>query len=185
VISFRKGWISGSLCVLRNCEEVNSLYTRSADWKKVFLSPDSLLFDEMGGFLYPEVLKGADVLSLKGTVESFTHVVKQAAKEGSLRCVFNDFACENLDWGETVIFDKGKLTRSSDGSAVMYVHYVCMKRRFFEVPRATMVPDRFYIRKTGIYLEHPGVRTICSQEAGRVIRGGINGARRLLYRYIA
>ena len=184
VISFRKGWISGSLCVLRNCKEVNSLYTRSADWKKVFLSPDNLLFDEMGGFFYSEVIKGADVLSLKGTVESFTHVVKRAAKEGSLRCAFNDFACEDLDWGETVIFDKGKLTRSSDGSAVMYVHYVCMKRRFFEVPRAATVPDRFYIRKTGIYLKPPDLNTICSREAGRVIRGSIHGARRLLQRYI-
>jgi hypothetical protein len=184
VISCRKGWVSGSLCVLRNCKEVNSLYARSADWQRAFLSPNHQFFDELGGFLYSEVIKGADVLSLKGAVESFTHVVKRAATDGSLRCAFNDFACEYLDWGETVIFDKGKLTRLSDGTALMYVHYVCMKRRFFEVPRAATVQDRFYIRKTGIYLKPPDLNTICSREAGRVIRGSIHGARRLLQRYI-
>lgn len=184
VISCRKGWISGSLCVLRNCKEVNSLYTRSADWKKAFLSPDYFLFDELGGLFYAEVLNGADLLLLKGQVESFTHVVKRAAQEGSLRCAFNDLACEHIDWGESIFYDNGRLTKLRDSSAVMYVHYVCMKRRFFEVPMVATVPDKFFIRKTGIYLDRPDLRAICSQEAGRVFRGGIHGGYRLLQRYI-
>lgn len=184
VISFAKGWISGSLCVLRNCKEVNSLFRRSADWQKVFLSAECELFDEMGGHLYPEVLKGADVVSLKGKVESFTHLVKASCREGSLRCAFTDFACEELDWGETIIYEAGKLTRLSDGSAVMYLHYVAMKRRFFEVPATETVPGRFYLRKTGIYLTRIDAGVIVSQETGRVIRGAIHGAQRLLGRHI-
>ena len=129
-------------------------------------------------------VKGVDVLSLIGMVESFTHVVKKLAKNDFIRCSFNDLACEDLDWGETLIFDKGQLTRSSNGLAQMYVHYVCMKRRFFEMPRSATVPDKFYVRKTGIYLERPRVRTICSQEAVRIVRGSIRGAGRLLLRYI-
>lgn len=184
LISCRKGWITGSLCVLRNCPEVNCLYTRSADWKEALLSPDYRFFDELGGILFSEVLNGADVLSLRGSVEGFTHVVKRAALESSLRCAFVDLVCEQIDWGENIVYEAGKLTRSTDGSAVMYVHYVCMKRRFFKVPSVAVVPDRFYIRKTGIYLEHPGWRVICSQEAGRVFRGSIDGTRRLIQRYI-
>jgi hypothetical protein len=185
VISCRDGWVSGSFCVLRNCKEVNSLYRRSADWQKALLSPSYEMFDEIGGFFFSEVIHGADVLSLRGPVESFTHVVKRAAKDGALKCAFSDLACEQIDWGENIIYDAGKLTRSTDGSAVMYVHYVCMKRRFFEVPNATAIPDKFYIRKTGIYLERPDVGTICSQEVRRVLRGSIHGARRLLKRYIS
>jgi hypothetical protein len=184
VISCRKGWVSGSLCVLRNCKEVNSLYTRSTDWQTAFLSPNYQFFDELGGFLFSEVIKGADVLSLKGAVESFTHVVKKATTDAVLRCAFIDLACEDIDWGTSIVYDAGKLTRSSNGSAVMYVHYVCMKRRFFEVPTTAIVPDQFYIRKTGIYLKRPSVGVICSQEIGRIIRGGIHGARRLLQRYV-
>ena len=57
IVSFRKGWVSGSLCVLRNSERVNSLYRRSPDWKKVFASSKYMWFDEMGGFFYSEVLR--------------------------------------------------------------------------------------------------------------------------------
>jgi hypothetical protein len=185
LISCRRGWISGSLCVLRNREEVNSLYNRSSDWQKVLLSQEYQHFDEMGGFLYSEVLKGADVLSLRSSTTSFTHIVRGAADEGRLRCMFMDLACEDIAWGETIIYDGGKLTRSMDGSAVMYVHYVCMKRRFFVVPDMTDVPDRFYIRKTGIYTELPDIRVIGSQEFGRIVHGSIDGARRLLRRYIS
>lgn len=185
VISCRDRWVSGSLCVVRNREEVNSLYTRSADWQKALLSPSYEMFDELGGFFFSEALHGADVLSLRGSIESFTHVVKRAANDGALKCSFIDLACEQIDWGENIVYDAGKLTRSSDGSAVMYVHYVCMKRRFFEVPNITAVPDKFYIRKTGIYLERPGIGVICSQEASRVIRGSIHGAHRLVRRYIS
>jgi len=184
VISCRSGWISGSLCVLRNCGKVNELYRLSKDWQIVFTSPDPKLFDEMGGHLYQEVLKGADVLSLAGAVESFTHVVKRLAKEGSLRCAFHDLACEGIPWGETIDYNAGKLMRSSDGSQLMYLHYVVMKRRYFELPKVSRVPDHFFIRRTGVYLKRPDIRTVCSVEVERVLRGSIHASRRLLRRYI-
>jgi len=184
VISCRKEWISGSLCILRNCKEVNSLYTRSPDWKRAFLASDYKMFDEMGGFFFAEVLRGADINSLKGEVESFTHVVKTAGKQGTLRCAFIDLACEDIDWGQSIVYDAGQLTRSTDGSAVMYVHFVCMKRRFFEVPSVAPAQDKFYIRKTGIYQGLPDARVIFTNEPGRVLRGSMRGSRRLLRRLI-
>ena len=150
VISCRREWISGSFCVLRNCKQVNALYRRSRDWQAVFLSPQNQMFDELGGFLFSVVLSGEDVLSLSAGIESFTHVVKRSAKKDALRCAFIDLACEHIDWGETIIYDSGKLTKTTDGSAVMYVHYVLMKRRFFEAPPTSMAPGRFCVRKTGI-----------------------------------
>lgn len=184
VISCRQGWVSGSLCVLRNIQAVNSAFRHSADWEKAVLDPEYQLFDEMGGHLYHEVLNGTDLFSLKSNIESFTHVLKALDKKGSLRCSFSDLACEYLPWGETITYNHGALTRSSSGESVMYVHYVVMKRRFFEVPETTRVPDEFYIRNTGIYLDRPDLSVICTRETLRVIRGGMHGALRLLKRYI-
>jgi len=184
VMSFRRGWISGSLCILRNCHSVNAIFKRSTDWEKVCTSVPYEWFDEMGGFFYQQVLQGVDVLSLKGDVDSFTHVVKRAAREGELRCFFEDLVCEHLDWGETLLFDRGRLARLGKQEAVMYVHYVTMRRRFFRVPMPTAVHDHFYIRKTGIYAERPTLVSVCTREASRVVRGGIAGLLRLLGRYL-
>jgi len=182
VVSCRKGWISGSLCVLRNCAEVNSAYTCSSSWQRCLAAPDYQHFDEMGGHFYKQVLKGADLRQLNGKIDSFTHVVTRLARNGSLRCAFRDLACEELDWGETLVYDNGHLARSKDGSEVTYVHYVTMKRRFFEVSQTAAAPPRFYIRKTGIYNERPGPRVICRQECPRIFRGGLSGLRRLVAR---
>jgi hypothetical protein len=182
IVSCRKGWFSGSLCMLRNRTEVNSAYTCSASWQKCLTSPEYECFEELGGRFFGEILKGADlrrVSQLNGNIDTFTHVIKRLAQNGSLRCAFEDLACEHLSWGETLVYDGGKLTRSRDGSEVMYFHYVTMKRRFFEVPYTTTVPRRFYIRKTGIYTDRPGPRIICQQEGPRVFRGALSGFRRL------
>jgi hypothetical protein len=182
VISNRQGWISGSLCVLRNCQTVNSLFRQTDAWKQVFSSPDNMLFDELGGFLYPEVMRGEDICNLKGQVESFTYIVKAAAREGTVRCFFNDLACEDIAWGETLKYEGGRITRQ-DKSEVMYVHYVVMRRRFFAVPRVSVAPDQFYIRKTGIYLSEPQIASICTREFSRVIVGALAGAGRLFRRW--
>lgn len=179
IVSCRKRWFSGSLCVLRNCTEVNSAYTCSASWQRCLASPDYQCFEELGGHFFGEVLKGAELRQLNCKVDSFTHVVTRLAQNGSLRCAFNDLACEHLDWGETLVYDSGKLTRSKDGSEVMYFHSVTMKRRFFEAPRTAAAPRRFYIRKTGIYTERPGPRITCLQEGPRVFRGALRGCGRL------
>ena len=184
LISCRKGWISGSLCVLRNCDKVNDLYKLSADWRAIFTSPVLRQFEELGGCFFQPILKGTDVLSIIGPIDSFTHVVKRQAKEGSLRCAFEDLACEVLPWGETVRFHSGKLTRSSDDSEVMYIHYVVMKARFFEVPKSKAVPDSFYVRRTGVYLNKPNLVTHCSIELLRILRGSFRAGRRVIRRQL-
>lgn len=183
IVSCRKGWISGSFCVLRNCVKVNSAYTSSATWQKALASPDYQHFDELGGQFFAEAIKGTDLRQFNCKVDSFTHILRRLSQNGTLRCAFEDLACEHLAWGETLIYDKGHLFNSKDGCEVMYVHYVNMKRRFFEAPCTYAAPQRFYIRKTGIYTERPGRSIICLKEGPRIFRGGLSGFRRLLGRY--
>jgi len=182
IISCRRGWISGSLCVLRNCPKVNSAYTNSADWERVFASPACQRFAELGGFLFNAALHGTDTHTLRGNVDAFTQVVKRLQRDGVLRCSFQDLACEDLAWGETLVYDHGKIKRCRDGAEVMYVHTVVMKRRFFHLPDVGIDRSRYYIRKTGIYPagQSPSGRHI--QEVGRIFRGGASCFARLIRR---
>lgn len=180
VVSFRKGWTSGSLCLLRNCASVNSAYRDSKDWRNVFSSPEHQLFDEMGGHFYSEVLQGADLLTLNGAVDSFTHVVRRLGKGGHLRCRFSDLACEHLKWGQTIRYDRGHLTESSTAREIAYVHWVAMKRRFFVVPPTDAAPEHFYIRNTGLYLRPPSSPVTWLEEGSRIARRGSEGIKRLL-----
>lgn len=184
IIGFRKGWVTGSFCVLRNSDDVNSLYGNSADWIKVATSSGHQHFDELGGHLYADVLNGVDILTVRAKVDSFTHVLTRLSRQPNppVRCFFADMACESIPWGETIGYHKGRLTRASDGCALMYVHLVYMKRRFFHVPTVPIAPSQFYIRNTGIYFRKPDTRLICTTEVSRILRGGMHGFGRLLLR---
>lgn len=185
LISFRRGWISGSLCVLRNCDKVNFAYRCSADWAKVFTAPEYQFFDELGGHFFNAVGEGEDLGTLKGKVDSFTHVVKRLQHDSVLRCSFADQACEDIDWGETLLYDQGKITRCRGSAEVLYVHTVLMKRRFFFVPPPHQAErGRFFIRKTGIYPYGQSARARRALEAARIFQGGASGFRRLLRRYV-
>lgn len=184
ILSFRRGWVTGSFCVLRNSELVNSLYQSSADWVKAFTTAEHQHFDELGGHLYAQVLRGADPLKLRDKVDSFTHVLKRASRQSNpfVRCFFADMACESLQWGETIRYHKGRLQRMADDRPLMYVHLVYMKRRFFAAPPLRVAPPHFFIRNTGIYFREPNLRLICSTETSRIIRGGLHGLSRIVRR---
>jgi hypothetical protein len=183
VISFCKGWVSGSLCVLRNSTAITRLYKLSPDWERVFLNQANELFDEMGGHFYPHVLSGADVLTMRGSCESFTHIVTRLQRKGVLKCTFVDLACEEIAWGMTLKFRHGKLICTNNGRPIMYVHYVALMRRFFEVPQTSTVPDEFYVRNTGIYLNRPNLLAVCLDEPARVMRGAMQGVGRFIRRH--
>jgi hypothetical protein len=184
IISCKRGWISGSLFVCRNSLVVNSAYAKNPDWPYVSRAPQNLYFDEMGGHFYGAVQNGADLLSLKGSVESFTHTVIKLSRSGAVRSWFSDLACEGLAWGDTLCYGDGTLTRISSGSQVMYLHWVSMKRRFFRVPPIEAAPRKFLIRKTGIYTEREYLCMLPLREGTRVARGAAAGFGRLLGKFV-
>jgi len=171
IVSFREGWLSGSLCFLKNSTLVNSLYLQSRDWKTVFSSPRSFLFDELGGRFYGEVMSGADPLSLHGEVVSFTHIVKSLEKDRNLRCIFQDMVCEQIQWGRTLQYGSGKIQDIKSGEEFSYLHWVIMKRRFFHAPPVSVAPATFFIRNTGIYAQRPGVYEALLKEPCRILSG--------------
>lgn len=184
IISCRKGWISGALCILRNCPTVNTAYRESADWAQAFAMRDYQFFDELGGFLFKAVLDGADVVTLRGNVDAFTQAATRLQRDGVLRCSFQDWVCEDLSWGETLVYDQGKITRCRDGAEILCVHTVLMKRRFFYLPDVEIDRNRFYIRKTGIYPAGEPASARYIHEVGRICRGGASCFARLIRRAV-
>ena len=99
IISCRRGWISGSLFVCKDYSHCRFDVRPKFRLAVRVQGPHCLCFDEMGGHFFTAVESGADLLSLKGCVESFTHTVLKLSKSGVLRCKFENLACEGLDSG--------------------------------------------------------------------------------------
>jgi len=185
IISCRKGWTSGAFCILRNSPTVNSAYRCSADWARALAARDYQFFDELGGRLFNVAQDGTDVGTHRGNVEAFTQVAKRLQRDGLLRCSFQDLVCEDLDWGESLVFDQGRITRCRDGADVLCVHTVKMKRRFFYLPSTEIDRGRFFIRKTGIYPAGQPTTSRFIEEVGRILRGGSSCLGRLLRRRVS
>ena len=76
VISSRHDYITGSFCLFRNNEYINSLFMKSKDFKKVFTSSDNFCFDECN-YQFKELAEGQSILELDNHIESMTLVVKR------------------------------------------------------------------------------------------------------------
>lgn len=184
VMSMRKYWISGSLCVLRNCEAVNRAFEQNKDWRQVFVSEENCLFDELGTPpAYSDLLQGRDIHSLGIRIEGFTQTIKCLETKGILRSNFQDLVCEDLAWGETLVYSDGSLITKGSGEERMYLHYVVLKRRFFQV--SPLKTQRFCVRKTGFYDPREPAAVRCVREASRVIRGAADMVWRVARRHIS
>lgn len=183
VISFRRCWVSGSLAVFRNTPEVNNLWRRSRDWRRVLRSPDYMGFDEAGGRVFKELVGGADINALDTPVKSLTHVLRREQRLGNTKCHFEDLACESLTWSDTLCFEDGLLRNLRSGKEHPYFHFVIHKRRYFYVPKWPSVPNRYYIRHSGIYSEREWAPIRACREVKRVGVGAAICAKRLPARW--
>jgi len=182
VISFRRYWASGSLLVHRNVPDVNYLWKKSKGWEMVLSAPQYIAFDELGGMYFDELQRGTDIFELDAPVEALTQLLKKAEASGEIRCHFEDLACERLAWNDTLCFDKGRLWSLRSGKEHPYFHLVYHKRRFLYAPKWPSIPDRFYIRHSGIYSEEECRALWACREVKHVACGLGSCARRRLAR---
>lgn len=185
ITSFRKWWVSGSFCILKNNDIINSLYESSPNYASVFQSFDLLGFDELGGPFYSQVRNGIPVDRVESEIQSFTHLVTKATTEHRIRSHFEDLACESIEWGKTIRFQNGELRRLDNDAPIMYVHFVIMKKRFFKFPSGNKVPDAFDIRNTGIYRCPSLLQGVYLDEPRRVVVSAMSGASRVLRKRVA
>jgi len=150
VISFRKCWLSGGFCLLKNCERINSLYIETDNWREMTQEPH-MCFDECCGGeffddLESEKITPADCRGLK--CDSFSALVWRTT---GIKFYHDDVICESDLVGETIYVKDGVVRL--DEKEVPIFHYIGAKfRRFFTYVNYPGRPAPFCVTDTGFFL---------------------------------
>lgn len=185
IISFRKGWISGSLAFIKNTRDTCFLFKEAENWESVLSSPQCQLFDELGGLGYRERMMGVPFEHLKGCQDSFSAVVDRAIYKKPL-CLFeNDTAKELLCFGDALKWTVNGLFDTRTGTEWAYYHMVINKRRYFACHDRQMPISSFYVTPTGFYNEDEYLTGRSRIIAGsRIVIGFAKGVLRFIKRFL-
>jgi len=163
VISGRKEFMTGHFALFRNREDINRLYEKSPDFRKIFSSDEHFAFTECGYNADQRpvcfsTLKGADVLDCVSEIESMSHVVKRAAKAGHVKALFTDLVFERHEImkqrGWYLFWNKGLLREKESAKEYMYFHFHMFKDTInFFIPRWNVIPPVFMIGPKGFFTE--------------------------------
>jgi len=117
IISSRHDYITGTFCLFRNNEQINSLFMQSKDYEKVFSSSEHFCFDECN-FLFSELQNGASIFDYPNSIQSMTYVVKKAETEAKLKAFFDFIIVEGTPG--KIKWDKGKIIYKNEYEAMFY-----------------------------------------------------------------
>jgi len=140
IISSRHDYITGTFCLFRNNQQMNTLFMQSNDYKQVFSNSEHFCFDECN-FLFQELQNGASIFDYPNNIQSMTYVVKKAEREGKLKAFF-DFIIVEGATGK-IKWDKGKIIYKEMYEAMFY-HLIKFKTECKRPKILDPIPDIFY-----------------------------------------
>lgn len=146
VISSRHDYITGSFCLFKNNDWINSLFMRSKDFMKVFCNSEHFCFDECN-FLFEQLSAGHSILEIKSDIESMTHVVKKAENNSELKALFEFMVVEGTPG--RISWNKGHIYYKNTFEAMLY-HLVRFKNKCNNAIVLNPIPDIFYFTPTKI-----------------------------------
>lgn len=147
VISNREEILSGSLSLFKNKPSVNLLFKNSEYFAELLMTDKYEGLDETAH--NHSTWKGASKLDLPK--HCLTYIVFREGKKGTLKVSFESTCEEFVGPNDFVMFEQDRLT--FNGKAISYFHYVCNKNREeFKFPKWETIPEKFYIKETGFYL---------------------------------
>ena len=147
-ISVRHDYPSGFFMLYRNIPEVNKLFMRSADYKKIFTSDGHYCFDECN-FQHGYLFGGMDIFATESKIESMMHVIKQAEFDNVIRPYFDFCVCEGLPGA--IKWDNGTLSINNEFEILLY-HFIQLKENiYFYKPKWKSVPNVFYVEKNAFF----------------------------------
>ncbi|HAT79970.1 MAG TPA: hypothetical protein DCS17_00685 [Flavobacterium sp.] len=123
VISSRHDYITGSFCLFRNNEFMNTLFKKSIHYEFVFRNPMNFCFDECN-YLFGELQNGASIFDFPDRIQSMTYVVKNEEKKKNLKAYF-DFIIIEGNPGE-IEWIEGKIIYKKEFEALFY-HLIKLK----------------------------------------------------------
>lgn len=140
VICSRHDYITGTFCLFKNNQQINTLFMQSKDYKRVLSSTEHFCFDECN-FLFAELQNGASIFDYPDNIQSMTYVVKKAESEGKLKAFFDFIIIEGATG--KIKWDKGKIIYR-DMYEAMFYHLIKFKTVCKRPKILNPIPDTFY-----------------------------------------
>lgn len=157
IISGQDKYPSGYFMLFKNTGTINTLFKRSADYKKVFTSSIHYCFDECN-FKFASLENGksifetnakidaGSILETTVEIESLMHIIKSAEQEKIITPYFDFLIVEGnpgrLKW------EKGILSYKNELEVLLY-HMIDIKADiYFKFPNWKQVPETYYIDET-------------------------------------
>jgi hypothetical protein len=149
IISSRHDYITGTFCLFKSNERVNTLFMKSRDYKLVLSSAEHFCFDECN-FLFSELQNGASIFDYPDNIQSMTWVVKKAESEGKLKAYFDFIIIEGTPGN--VMWHNGRVFYKKQYEAMFY-HLIkfketCKKKKIlFPIPKTFCFGPKSIFRK--------------------------------------
>ncbi|WP_210151420.1 DUF6625 family protein [Chryseobacterium scophthalmum] len=148
-LSVRHDYTTGCFGLYRNINLMNNYFQKSKDYKKVFSESKHYCFDECS-FAWDYLVDGSSIFDIETEIESFTHLMKQAELEKTVRTYFDFILMEGFEGH--LKFQRGKIIYRNKYEAVMY-HLFWLKKKFNPPTWPKKIPDTYYISSTRIYFK--------------------------------
>lgn len=147
LISVRPDWLPGCFLLFKNIDKINTLFTHSKDYKKVFSSDKHYCFDETN-FAHDDFTDGKTYLEVPTEIESMMHVVKRLEAENYIKPYFDLHIIEGipgrLKWENGKLFYRGLYE-------VLLYHLIRLKGHYTPKKSFASIPDHFSISPNKIY----------------------------------
>ena len=147
IITLRHDYLVGCCTLYKNERKINLLFKKSKDYRKVFLNPYNLGFDETN-FHFIEFAEGAHYSEVKSEYESMTHLVKRMSEKNYIKSFFEFCMIEDLPG--RIKWHKGKVIYKNKYEAALY-HMIQLKKVFTPKRYLKKIPDTFYISRNKLY----------------------------------
>lgn len=151
IINSRHDFISGTFCLFRNNEYINTLFKQSKDYKLIFSSSAYGGFDECS-FLFIPLFNGMSILDFSDTPESIMHVIKKAELEGKLKAFFDFIVLEGLPG--KISWTNGKIFYNGIFEAMFY-NLIKFKKACKKQTKFNPIPDTLYFTPSRILSKLP------------------------------
>ena len=122
-----KGYVSGSMFIVRNNDYCNNLFRKSKDYIKAFANEHYLGFDECGGKFFKQLAAGESIFDLKTDIQSFTEILFLEKQHG-LKILFTDTILEPKGFEYVEIRKNGIYYKNNE---YLIIHFIYLKTKYY------------------------------------------------------
>ena len=171
VLTFRENIMHGPFSLFKNDSYMRNLYSKTNKLLDIISNPNYIGFDEAG-----RIKPWQNGVRLYKLIEidnfwDWSAIVQHEADQGKLKLFERYYCIECIHSNSLLVFNKGKLNIGMEEYA--FFHWVYHKTlNNFHIPQWTVVPNSFFIHRTGFYKRinvfYP-IKRIIRDYKGRII----------------